>query len=211
MEPPQLRCAEAPMRTSLGAPVPMFVDESVGNIWVQECQELGGASRRKRRVHGPANYSLKLYLSAKSGEQHISRTTCLLHITYTETRNTLFYRFLPFWLASLISRVLVVFGPTIGVLIRVLRSIPYFYRWRIRTRIYRWYRALLSLERELFGESDSGRREQLLKRLDEIEQAVNRMKVPASFAEQFYSLRGHIGFVRQMVGSTQQKPKVDKR
>src|ERR1035437_9260689 len=90
MEPPQLRCAEAPMRTSLGAPVPMFVDESVGNIWVQECQELGGASRRKRRVHGPANYSLKLYLSAKSGEQHISRTTCLLHITYTETRNTLF-------------------------------------------------------------------------------------------------------------------------
>src|ERR1039457_3516886 len=89
MEPPQLRCAEAPMRTSLGAPVPMFVDESVGNIWVQECQELGGASRRKRRVHGPANYSLKLYLSAKSGEQHISRTTCLLHITYTEIRNTL--------------------------------------------------------------------------------------------------------------------------
>jgi hypothetical protein len=91
MEPPQLRCAEAPMRTSLGAPVPMFVDESVGNIRIQECQELGGASRRKRRVHGPANYSLKLYLSAKSGEQHIPRTTCLLHITYTETRNTLFY------------------------------------------------------------------------------------------------------------------------
>src|ERR1019366_1396294 len=93
MEPPQLRCAEAPMRTSLGAPVPMFVDESVGNIRIQECQELGGASRRKRRVHGPANYSLKLYLSAKSGEQHISHTTCLLHVTYTETRNTLFYSF----------------------------------------------------------------------------------------------------------------------
>src|ERR1022692_3445347 len=89
MVPPQLRCAEAPMRTSLGAPVPMFVDESVGNIRIQECQELGGASRRKRRVHGPANYSLKLYLSAKNGEQHISHTTCLLHVTYTETRNTL--------------------------------------------------------------------------------------------------------------------------
>jgi hypothetical protein len=68
----------------------MFIDESVGNIRIQECQELGGASRRKRRVHGPANYSLKLYLSAKSGEQHISRTTCLLHIAYTETRNTLY-------------------------------------------------------------------------------------------------------------------------
>ena len=91
MEPPQLRCAEAPMRAALGAPVPMFVDESVGNIRIQECQELGGASRRKRRVHGPAGYSSKLYLSAKSGQQHILRTICLLHVTYTETRNTLYY------------------------------------------------------------------------------------------------------------------------
>ena len=112
-----------------------------------------------------------------------------------------FYRFLPFWLASLTSRIVVVFVPTIVLLIPVLRSIPYLYRWRIRTRIYRWYRALLSLERELFGESDPGKREQLLKRLDEIEKAVNRMKVPASFADQFYGLRGHIGFVRQMVGT----------
>jgi hypothetical protein len=37
------------------------------------------------------------------------------------------------------------------------------------------------------------------------------MKVPASFADQFYSLRGHIGFVRQMVNGTGQKVKVDKR
>jgi hypothetical protein len=112
-----------------------------------------------------------------------------------------FYRFLPFWLASLTSRIVVVFVPTIVLLIPVLRSIPYLYRWRIRTRIYRWYRALLSLERELFEASDPGKREQLLKRLDEIEEAVNQMKVPASFADQFYGLRGHIGFVRQMVGT----------
>jgi hypothetical protein len=35
--------------------------------------------------------------------------------------------------------------------------------------------------------------------LEEIERAVNKMKVPASFADQFYGLRGHIDFVRQMV------------
>jgi hypothetical protein len=110
-----------------------------------------------------------------------------------------FYRFLPFWLASLTSRVVVVFVPTIVVLIPVLRSIPILYRWRIRSRLYRWYRALLSLERELAGEVNPAKRELLLQRLDEIEKAVNRMRVPASFADQFYSLRGHIGFVRQMV------------
>jgi hypothetical protein len=30
----------------------------------------------------------------------------------------------------------------------------------------------------------------LLQRLEEIEKAVNKMKVPASFANQFYGLRG---------------------
>ncbi|MCX6926504.1 MAG: C4-dicarboxylate ABC transporter substrate-binding protein, partial [Verrucomicrobia bacterium] len=102
---------------------------------------------------------------------------------YYKSGKGFFYRFLPFWLASLASRILVVFVPTIVVLIPVLRSIPYFYRWRIRTRIYRWYRALLALEKELFGEADPGKRQQLLLRLDEIEKAVNRMKVPAFFAD----------------------------
>jgi len=122
-----------------------------------------------------------------------------------------FYRYLPFWLASLTSRIVVVLVPAIVVLIPVLRSIPPIYRWRVRSRIFPWYRALLSLERELFAESDPGKREQLLKRLDEIEQAVNRMKVPASFADQFYGLRGHIGFVRQMVSDTRQKAKAEGR
>jgi hypothetical protein len=39
-------------------------------------------------------------------------------------------------------------------------------------------------------------RDALMERLDTIEEAVNRMKVPASFADQFYDLRGHIIFVR---------------
>jgi hypothetical protein len=112
-----------------------------------------------------------------------------------------FYRFLPFWLASLTSRFLVVVVPTIVVLIPVLRSIPACYRWRVRSRIYGYYRALLSLERELFGELEPGKREQLLKRLDEIENAVNRMKVPTFFADQFYGLRGHIDFVRRLTDS----------
>ena len=110
-----------------------------------------------------------------------------------------FYRFLPFWLASLAGRILIVFVPTVVVLIPLLRSIPVVYRWRIRTRLYRWYRALLAVERDLFRAPEAAQREQLLKRLDEIEKAVNRMKVPASFADQFYSLRYHIGFVRGLM------------
>jgi hypothetical protein len=158
----------------------------------------GNATLLQRKGEFPAPLEHDIRLSADA-------------VRYYKSGKGFFYRFLPFWLASLTSRIVVVFVPTIVVLIPLLRSIPFVYRWRMRTRIYRWYRALLSLERTLFGESDPGKREQLLKRLDEIEKAVNRMKVPASFADQFYSLRGHIGFVRQMVGSTQQKPKPEVR
>jgi hypothetical protein len=42
----------------------------------------------------------------------------------------------------------------------------------------------------------SQQRMEMLARLEEIEHAVNKMRVPASFADQFYFLRGHINFVR---------------
>jgi len=117
-----------------------------------------------------------------------------------------FYHYLPFWLASLTSRIVVVFIPTVVVMIPILRSIPTIYRWRIQSQIYRWYRALLAVERDLMlgeGEPNAESRRVLLERLDAIEQAVNKMRISAFFAEQFYALRGHIDFVRQLMTARQ--------
>jgi hypothetical protein len=86
--------------------------------------------------------------------------------------------------------------PMIVLLIPVVRIIPVVYRWRIRSRIYRWYRLLLELEHELLTRPGSEKREVLLSRLDQIDEGVNKMGVPASFGDQFYVLRQHIGFVR---------------
>ena len=74
---------------------------------------------------------------------------------------------------------------------------PWLYSWRIRSRIYRWYGSLISLERSALAEATDAEREAMVKRLDEIENAVNQMKVPLAFADQFYILRVHIGFVRE--------------
>jgi TRAP-type uncharacterized transport system substrate-binding protein len=114
---------------------------------------------------------------------------------FYKSGKSFFYRHLPFWLASLVNRTLVVFIPMVVVLIPALRLFPTVYRWRVQLRLYRWYRALLKLERELLVRSPGERAEQL-RRLDHIEEAVNKLKVPASFADQFYSLRGHIDYVR---------------
>ena len=106
------------------------------------------------------------------------------------------YRYLPFWMASLVNRILVVFVPMLLVLIPGLRSVPAIYRWRMKMRIYRWYRLLLALEQEMIVQLAPEKQEEFIGRLNHIEGQVNKMKVPASFADQFYVLRGHISFVR---------------
>ncbi len=116
---------------------------------------------------------------------------------YYKSGKSFLYRYLPFNVASLLNRVLVVFVPMLLVLIPGLKSIPSIYRWRMRLHILRWYRVLLKLEAEIKSGMDFSKNEELLARLDAIEQSVNRMKMPASFADQFYSLRVHIDFVRE--------------
>lgn len=116
---------------------------------------------------------------------------------YYKSGRSFLYRSLPFGLANVVNRVLVVFVPLLVVLIPGLRAVPILLRWRVKLRIYRWYRALLSVERELLRPLTAEQRAQLLVRLGEIEKAVDKMKVPASFADQFYGLRGDIGFVRE--------------
>lgn len=115
---------------------------------------------------------------------------------YYKSGKTFMYQKLPFWLASLVNRLLVAVVPMI-LLIPALKLIPTAYKWRVQLRINRWYRNLLRVERELFTDMSGAKRKELTSRLDEIEAVVNRMKVPASFASQFYGLREHIGFVRE--------------
>ncbi len=116
-------------------------------------------------------------------------------IRYYKSGKSFLYRYFPFWIASLLNRIIVVIVPVVVVLIPGLRIIPAFYRWRIMMRFYRWYRELLALERDMVTSLSPEKREESLLRLDDIDKEVNKMKVPASFADQFYVLRAHIIFV----------------
>ena len=116
---------------------------------------------------------------------------------YYKSGKTFLYRWMPFWLASIVNRILVVIVPAIIVLVPAVRAIPAAYKWRIRMRIYRWYRNLLFLERELSAQQLSRQElDHVRHRLGEIETVVRSMKVPASFADAFYDLRQHIDYVR---------------
>ncbi len=115
---------------------------------------------------------------------------------YYKSGKSFLYRTLPFWIASLADRVIVLLVPIIVVLIPGLRLVPGLYRWRVRSRIYKMYGALIAIEREALADPEPAARDALIDRVDAIENAVNQMKMPLAYADQFYVLREHIGFVR---------------
>jgi len=122
---------------------------------------------------------------------------------YYKSGGQFLYKRLPFWLASLIDRVLVVLLPLLVVVVPATRVAPQLYRWRVRSRIYRWYGALMAIDREVMASERTPEMQvRIGKRLDEIEQAVNDLKTPPSFADQLYVLREHVGLVRGRLKSS---------
>jgi len=115
---------------------------------------------------------------------------------YYKSGKSIAYRYLPFWLASLVNRAAVVIVPLIVVLIPGLRFAPYLYGWRIRRRLYRHYGELMALERAVLEPTTPEQRIALIEQLDQIEKSVVGTKMPGAFADQAYILRRHIRFVR---------------
>jgi TRAP transporter TAXI family solute receptor len=111
-------------------------------------------------------------------------------------------RYMSFWLANLFDRLWVVAVALAALIIPLSKVVPPLYVWRIRSRVYRWYGQLRAVEQELES-ADPARcdevRADLLRRLDEIEQRVNHISIPLSYADALYGLRSHINFVRQRV------------
>ena len=106
----------------------------------------------------------------------------------------LLQRYLPFWLANLIDRMWVALFSIIVVLLPVSRMIPPLYRFRVRYKIFRWYRNLRAIEAEL--DTNQRTREELMGSLDKLEDRVAAVRVPLAYNNELYSLRSHIDLLR---------------
>jgi TRAP transporter TAXI family solute receptor len=111
----------------------------------------------------------------------------------------LLQRYLPFWAANLIDRLVVMLIPLFAVLIPVAKVAPSLYGWRVRSRIFRRYGELKFLEAEVTADADEEQRAALLHRLDAIERDVARIPAPIAYSDMLYTLRGHIDIVRAAI------------
>ena len=90
--------------------------------------------------------------------------------------------------------------PLLTLMIPLFKIAPPLYRWRIRSRIYKWYELLRAIEADL---KPGTSRDALLHHIDavaDIEQELDDLSsVPLSHMEEFYNLRLHVELVRGRV------------
>lgn len=106
-------------------------------------------------------------------------------------------RYLPFWLANLVDRMWVALFSIVAVLIPLSRVVPPLYQFRIRSRIFRFYRDLRVIE------DDIARRrkpvQEMRAALEELDAKVERVMVPLSYTDELYALRSAIALVRARI------------
>lgn len=114
---------------------------------------------------------------------------------YLKHGPSFFQRHLSFWIASLIDRTKIMIIPLLTLLIPLFKVAPPLYRWRIRSRIYRWYGVLRRLDQQLRNDTPTNTAE-LESTLEAMSLELENVDVPLSYMEEFYHLRLHVDLVR---------------
>jgi NMT1-like family len=145
-----------------------------------------------RDLHGPAGWFNRAgaFPTTEHGEYPIAREA---ERTIQAGRPFL-QRYLPFWLANLVERMWLVLGIIVAVLLPLSRIVPPLYAFRIRSRVFRWYGQLREIENRM--QLGSQPPAQLARDLDELDQRVDKVSVPLSYADELYALRNNIALVR---------------
>jgi len=121
---------------------------------------------------------------------------------YLENGPSFLERYLPFWAAVLADRLKVMLIPLITLMIPLAKILPPAYRWRIRSRIYRWYKDLIRIERATQNTPEGADRQAMLAELSAMADDVRDLHVPLSYTDEVYNLRLHIEMVMRTLSKS---------
>ena len=155
------------------------------SLLIQAAEEIykkGGAFEKEGEFPSPKYLDFELSEEAKR---------------FYESGPSFLRRYLPFWVANFLKRITVMLLPFAMLLFPFFKLMPSVYRWRMRSRIYRWYSRLDAIDPEINKEARSDRIEEYLSELDGLEEKVARISVPLAYTEELYHLRMHIDLLRK--------------
>jgi TRAP transporter TAXI family solute receptor len=119
----------------------------------------------------------------------------LAYLERVKQGDSMLDKYLPFWLAALIDRYLLLLLPIGLILFPFVSQTPVIYQFLMRNRINRWYEKVHEVEEniEQMQAAEIGRE---LARLDEIDDRLAKdLRVPVDFMPYVYDLRLHIAQV----------------
>ncbi len=104
-------------------------------------------------------------------------------------------RYLPFRIASLADRYIILAIPLLVLLFPLFKAIGPIYQWRIRARIYRWYKHLREIDQQLYKGSLPSDLDAEIARLERLEDELARVEVPLSYSSELYELHMHLRYM----------------
>jgi len=101
----------------------------------------------------------------------------------------------PFWIASTIERLIVMILPLLVILFPLLKGLLPLYRWKIRSKIYKWYKILHELDSRL----ETVDPKLLIQIKKDLEKMINEMQkdsnIPLSYMGEYYDLKVHANLI----------------
>ncbi len=125
---------------------------------------------------------------------------------YLEHGPSFLYRILPYRTASVVDRLKILLLPFIPLLLVVFKMAPPLYRWRIRSKIYRWYEDLRELDLLLLSSPSKREIDEALAVVNRLELEVTEVSVPLSYMDELYNLRVHMELVEKKLLELSHEP-----
>jgi len=117
----------------------------------------------------------------------------------------LLQRYLPFRIASLADRYIILLIPLLVVLIPLFKAVGPLYRWRIRARIYRWYKHLREIDQQLNAGTLPEQLDEEIIKLEGLEDELAKVDVPLSYSSELYELHVHLRYVIERLKALQKR------
>ncbi len=111
-----------------------------------------------------------------------------------------FQRYLPYWLANLVDRMVVLLIPLIAVLVPLLKIMPSVYDYRLKVRIAKLYKQIRTVEHDINDAKTPAEVTALCDRLDEIETSIVHANIPVLDSDAFYQVRQALDLARDRIG-----------
>lgn len=145
-----------------------------------------------KKVHGGAG------IFRKAGEfPSASRVDFPINVdaqVYLRDGETWLEKLFPFWIASIVKRAMLLLIPVIALMIPIVKLLLPLLTWRSRSKIYRWYKTLNTIEEEMV-DYDRAQKDAAIAKLVDALADIRTIDVPLSYRREYYDLLQHFELI----------------